>query len=194
MAALSRGCGGEREHVGALPQHPVDQVLEHRHAAFRVQALAVHDAHAAEAVAARIREERTQHRFGARRIGRVQVEFVLRGVVAAAQALQDPARHLVAAPRERIAGFDRVGGQHPPEFVLRLRIVARGHARDRARRRRARRRGRCRQLAHRADGFPEQGGIVLAFGLRRRFAASGHGAKPNPSRLSFVHARTGQQR
>ena len=79
----------EGEHVAALAQQAVDQVLQHRYAFAPVlaAALAMDDAHAAQARADRFGQEAGQQGLGLQRVGAVQVQFVLCGELAAMQAL-----------------------------------------------------------------------------------------------------------
>jgi len=83
MAALGGRCGVVRQHIRALAQDPVDQVFQNRHTTVRMQALAVHDPHAAKSRLPRILQETTQHRFGLHGIAVVQVDFILRRIFAA---------------------------------------------------------------------------------------------------------------
>ena len=174
---------------GALAQHPVDQVLQHRNAAVRMQALAMDDAHATMAGLTRLGHEHAQHGLGASRIGGMQVEFVLGRVLAAPQSLQDPSGNLVAAVGQRIADFERVACHGPAELAQGLGLVARRHPRQRAWRCLAWRFRRRRQFAHGTDRLAEQGGIVqiVVFALSHAPSLARHP-------LSFLHARTGQQR
>ena len=110
--ALRRWRGMEGEDVRAVPQQPIDQVLEHRRAAAGhgfagVPTLAVDHPHAGMAVLARIDDETPQQGFGGARIGAVQVQLVLHRNFAPLQALQYPRGHRVAPVGEGIGGFQQ---------------------------------------------------------------------------------------
>ena len=146
-----------------MAQHAVDQVLQHRQAFLRIAALAVHDAHAADAVRAAVAQEFAQQRFGGLRGQAMQIQFLLCGVFAAGQALEDLRRYRVAPVAQQVAGFQR-GDHRVLEFVAGRVLVATGHLRRGLRFRRGRRQRRIGQDAHLAeldaDGIAEQRGIV----------------------------------
>ena len=75
----------KRQYVRALAQQAVDQVLQGGHATVRMQSLAMNDADAGDPRITGSLQEPTQQRLGLGHVGMVQVEFFLRGVLAARQ-------------------------------------------------------------------------------------------------------------
>ena len=170
-AALRGWRGMKRQHVGALTQQTVDQILQYRQAVFRVPALAVNDADAVQPVAAAITQELAQQGFGGLYRQAVQVQLLLRGIVAARQFFQDARGNVIASVAERIPSVQRAG-EHLPELGAGLVLVASGHACRRTWSGWGGRRRRWRKHPHLAAVSPdcsaEQRGIVGRGGLGGR--------------------------
>ncbi len=140
-AALRGRRGVEGQHVRALPQHAVDQVLQHRQSAVgrraagpcrgsraRSRGRAVRVAQEARSIASAC--ARPRHAGRVRPARRISPRL---------QPLEHARRQRVAAMAQRIARGQRTGVvERTLEFAARVRFVALGHARARLRLRRAR--------------------------------------------------------
>ena len=181
-AALVRRRRSERQHLRAMPQHPVDQVLQRRRLAVAVQALAVdrpsrtRGRAAARAPGTRATSpRRASHRSNAGRVRPApRIPRAANAATCAAAPIpgDTPAHRPLPAHRRTSRAGTRSAAS---------RLVARGHARRGAGPRLRRRRGLRRQLAHRADRVAEQRGVVDRFRRRRRDAVCVPCRKPSAS-------------
>src|SRR5690606_5853185 len=115
--------------------------------------------------------------FGLQRTGAMQVQFVLGGKLAAAQALPVAAGHPLAAERTDVATQQHLVrriGQAPVRALL-LGVAAQRNAWTRRRRRRHRRPAQRRDLA---DRGAEQLGVVLVVLVHAHSLAQPCGAEP----------------